>query len=245
MELKIIDGMFETKAVNSDRRSVDAVMSTGIVDRYHEIVEAKSWVKRLSRFKSSPVLLKDHDHTQPIGHWENVRVTDEGLVGTAVFASTDAAQERFALHRDGHVKAFSVGFIPHSWSYKEVDHEGKKMKVRVFDDCELLECSSVAVPANPDALQRLIKGCGDAAELPAPMKKVIGDIVADQIKQLTDPDGPMARLFDESLQRALDREELAGYFAPARGIAGEKSGGTSGGDGGDELKHELRKLVGG
>lgn len=162
MELKIIDGLFETKAVNADRRSVDAVMSTDALDRYLEVINPKAWVKRLSRFLSSPVLLKDHDHTKPIGHWENVRVTDEGLVGTAIFADTKDANERFALHNGGHVKGFSVGFIPHAWSFREQDVEGKTKRVRVFEDCELLECSSVAIPANPDALQRLLRSFSES-----------------------------------------------------------------------------------
>lgn len=157
MELKIIDGLLEIRAVNADKRSVDAVMSTEALDRYNERILHDSWKKRIGRFESSPVLLKDHDHTKPIGHWENVRVTDKGLVGTAVFATTPDAEERFALHRDGHVKSFSVGFIPHQWRYEDEVIEGKTTRVKVYQDCELLECSSVAVGANPDVLQRLMR----------------------------------------------------------------------------------------
>lgn len=175
MELKIIDGLMATRAVNAENRSVDAVMSTDSLDRYGERIEHSAWKKRLGRFHSSPVLLRDHDHTKPIGHWENVKVGKDGLTGTAVFASTPEADERFSLHRDGHVKGFSVGFISHKWSFKFEEVDGQRKDVRVHEDCELVECSSVAVPANADAMQRLLRSVAGGHEDPiALLKQLLG-----------------------------------------------------------------------
>jgi HK97 family phage prohead protease len=166
MELQIFDGLFEVRAVNAERRSVDAVMSTGTLDRYGEVIEPNSFKARLASFLKNPTLLRDHDHTRQIGHWENVTVSDKELAGTAIFATTPDADEIWQLHRDGHRKAFSVGFIPHAWEMREValEQNAAKKRVRVYTECELLECSSVAVPANPDALQRLLRSVARDAD---------------------------------------------------------------------------------
>jgi len=152
MKFGIINRQMRVKRVDTEQRSVDAVMSTDTVDRYGEVVDPKAFRDLLPRFMENPVLLADHDHTKQIGHWRNVRVTSRGLEGTAIFADTEKAEEHWKLYRDGHRKAFSVGFIAHSDTFEQRKVEGEMRRVRVFDKVELVECSSVAIPANTDAL---------------------------------------------------------------------------------------------
>lgn len=148
----------EVKSVDVDHRRVTAIVSTGGVDRYGEIIEPRSFQKRLDRFARSPVMLAGHKHIgdngQPtvIGSWSDLQVTDDGLVAVGKFANTKLADEYWELYRGGDMRAFSVGFIPHAHEYREFEIDGKKRKLRVFTDVELLEISAVAVPANADAL---------------------------------------------------------------------------------------------
>lgn len=212
MELKIIDGLLTTRTVNAEKRSVDAVMSTDALDRYFERIEHAAWTKRLSRFESSPVLLKDHDHTKPIGHWENVKVGKDGLTGTAIFAKTDDAEERFTLHRDGHVKGFSVGFISHKWSFKREEIDGERKDVRIHQDCELIECSSVAVPANIDAMQRLFRSVSVGGEDPIVLLKQLIDLVKKIDKDSQSLDARMPGLVADAFDLLAGRETHARLF---------------------------------
>lgn len=165
MELKILDNLLQVKSVNTARRAVHAVMSTGTIDRYGEILEPRAFARRLGVFESNPVLLADHDHTRQIGHWEGVKVTDDALVGDAIFAEgSEKAEEYWRLHRDGHRKGFSVGFINHAWEMRDVTVGGEKKRVRTYTEVELVECSSVAVPANPDALMRMLRSVGGGGD---------------------------------------------------------------------------------
>lgn len=159
----------EVKRVDAERRAVDAVMSTGVVDRHGEAIEPKAFAALLPEFAKNPVLLADHDHTKQIGHWENVKVTDGGLEGTAVFAETALAEEHWALYAGGHRKAFSVGFLVHESKQENRTVDGVSRRVRVFTKVELLECSSVAIPANREALVVMaLGGDGGAADGAAP-----------------------------------------------------------------------------
>lgn len=255
------------RKIDVENRTIEAVVSTGDVDRYQEIVEPKAYRKWLKHFKANPVMLAAHDHSawstgEPtvIGKWTDIRITDNELIATGQFmADDDLAEKYWKRYRDKFMQAFSVGFIAHSWEMREFDlAPGISKRLRVFTEVELLEISAVAVPANRQALARAASfmagqagGDHDAKQSAAIAKALreeinrdVAEAVAKAFERLADPDGPMARLFDDCLQRAVDREELAGYFGPdtpGHKTAGEKSGG--GGD--DELKAQLRQIVGG
>jgi HK97 family phage prohead protease len=159
-ELKVkVAAPTEIKA-NAERRSIDACFSSEAIDSYGDRVDQSSW--DLERYKANPVLLLQHNafggflggvrapDVLPIGHVENIRVENKRLVGTAVFASAAAnplAEQVFQLYREGAMSAFSVGFVPHSYHEEKIN--GKA--ITVLEDCELMEISCVAVPANADA----------------------------------------------------------------------------------------------
>lgn len=153
IDLMLRDHVFKAVRIDEARRAVQAVMSTGSVDLYGEVIEPSAFAEHLPKFMSNPVLLADHDPTQQIGHWENVKVTPDGLVGTAIFAENVAkAEEKWQLYRSGHAKAFSVGFIVLDSEHRTLKIDGESKAVRVFTKVRLLECSAVSIPANPDAL---------------------------------------------------------------------------------------------
>lgn len=146
----------EVKTIDKENRRVYAVLSSSAIDRYGEIVDPRGFEPWMKRFMDNPVFLKDHDHQTQIGHWEGMKLTDTTFEGWAVFANTPTAEEQWVLYRDGHRKAFSVGFLGHKWEMREVKgSDGKMQRVRVFTSQEPIEGSGVAVPANHEALARV------------------------------------------------------------------------------------------
>lgn len=141
-------GIAFTKAINSSKRSVEAVVSTETVDRAGDIVDQASW--RLAQFLRNPVVLYMHDHGQPVGRAEDVAVRNGQLEATIVFADTERGREIFQLYAEKALRAFSVGF-----SVGRIEEEiGEGRTVTRLLDCELWEISAVTVPANPDALAK-------------------------------------------------------------------------------------------
>lgn len=249
------------RKIDTDARTVEAIVSTADVDRYQEIVEPKAFKKWLKHFQANPVMLAAHDHSAwstgdptTIGRWKDIQVTDKGLLATCEFMPDDELAEKYwRRYRDGYMNAFSVGFIAHAWEMREFDiAPGVTKRLRVFTEVELLEISAVAVPANRQALARAAGFGGSDKDAPvteamqALFTKLLGDALKSHdeklIEKLSDPDGPVAQMFEDTLQRATDREGLDGYFRDT----GDTSGGDGGASGGDEeLKRGLRELVGG
>lgn len=146
----------------------DFVASTGSIDRQSDVVDQQTW--RLGNFRANPVIL--YEHAVPVvgraerisrtkgedGKFSDLRISvrwDDG-------AHNPVGQLVAEQHRNGFRKAVSVGFIPGQVISRTDLPEGDALRVTgadrwsagfVFRHPELLEVSSVAVPANRDALQ--------------------------------------------------------------------------------------------
>jgi len=146
------------RAIDDDTRTITAVVSTGGVDRYEEIVEPKAFEQRLGSFQANPVFVAGHCYSSAngeptvIGSWSDIRITDDSLIATATFADTPLGERYWQLYKQKHMRAFSVGWITHAWEMRELAVDGAKRKLRVFTDVELVEISAVAIPANREAL---------------------------------------------------------------------------------------------
>jgi HK97 family phage major capsid protein/HK97 family phage prohead protease len=128
------------------------VMSDDSVDRMGEVIEASGW--DLSRFAGNPMLLFNHDKNAPLGRWRDVRVEGNRLVGRAEFAKAGTSariDEIRSLAEQGLLPAVSVGFIP--LAARPMEKGGDASGPRRYVKAELLECSLVTIPANPNALQ--------------------------------------------------------------------------------------------
>jgi len=122
------------------------VMSDGSVDRMGDVIEPDGW--RLDRFHRNPVALFNHNPDFPIGTWRDVAVTKGRLTGRLELMEPVSYRLK-ELHQAveaGVLRAVSVGF--HSDSFEPL---GKSGGIR-FTEAELVECSLVSVPANPNAL---------------------------------------------------------------------------------------------
>lgn len=142
-------GKVEYRTVASDKtKGLDFVLSDATPDRYDDIILTAGW--KLENFVKNPIALFAHAGSFPIGSWKNVRVEENALRGTLVLAkegTSDRIDEIRKLVDADILKAVSVGFTPISYEERKGDTYGL-----VYTEQELVECSLVSVPANPNAL---------------------------------------------------------------------------------------------
>ena len=93
----------------------------------------------------APKLLEGHDMTQLRGVVTEIVEADEGLLFTAKFAKTRAADEAIELVKAGAYDSVSVGAIPVKYKYD-------KSGTMVVSQANLVEISLVAQPAFADAI---------------------------------------------------------------------------------------------
>lgn len=125
------------------------VMSDESVDRMGDVIEAKGW--RLDNFAKNPIALFGHDHSFVIGHWTDVQVKAGKLIGKLNLLPAGISSrldEIRAAVEAGVLRAVSVGFSADPERIERTKEGGYLFKV-----AELMECSLVSVPANPNALQ--------------------------------------------------------------------------------------------
>lgn len=127
------------------------LVSTDDVDRMGDIVEPQGM--DLSAYRKNPVVLWAHDYTlPPIGSAMWIKRAEHGILAKVRWASTEFAQQIKLLYDEGHLRAWSIGFIPKA--AEDIEHkEGEEIRRgRRYTKAELLEFSAVPVPANPNAL---------------------------------------------------------------------------------------------
>jgi HK97 family phage prohead protease len=126
------------------------VLSDETPDRMGDVIMANGW--DLANFKKNPIALFGHRSDFPLGNWKNVRVEKNKLVGDLSFAPEGTSPRTDEIRRlveADILKAVSVGF-------RAVEEEPINPKNpwdgSRFLKSELVECSLVAIPANPNAL---------------------------------------------------------------------------------------------
>jgi HK97 family phage prohead protease len=129
---------------------MDFVMSDETPDRMGDVIESAGW--DVAEFRKNPIALFSHQSGFPIGKWRDVKVDGKQLRGTLELAPAGASpriDEIRALVEAGILRAVSVGFKPKVGSPINVEAPWNGTK---YSKQELVECSLVAVPANPNAL---------------------------------------------------------------------------------------------
>jgi len=175
-----------TKGVSEDG-SFEAVASTAALDRDNEVIDPAAWEASLTTYRTNPVLLATHLHrtadgrSPVIGSAPEIAVVEGQLRFRGRFAGTALGQEYGQLYREGHMRAFSVGFAPKKGDWQ--DRGGTGRKIFVHTEVELLEISAVPVPANPEALARMIAA---AAGIDLDGEPTLSSIV-------TEEEGPLDR----------------------------------------------------
>ena len=144
----------------NDDGSIKFHLITDDTDRDSEVLLPQGAV--LDNWKSNPVWLWAHN----IEAWGGLERAPIGKINTATIEQTDhflgvdvffdEKNDDFAKmiankHRDGFLNATSVGFMPITISTDTVNPDQKGV---TFEKFEVLEGSSVPIPANPAALQQ-------------------------------------------------------------------------------------------
>ncbi len=146
--------------------STEFVASTGSVDRMGDVVEQTTW--RLRNWRANPVILADH-RAPVVGRGAaKIAAGDDGSRLMLRVWWDEAAVNPVGMllahqHRAGFRRAVSVGFIPgESVNRADLPDDDPRKAPKdvprwragyIYRHCELLEVSSVAVPANREALQ--------------------------------------------------------------------------------------------
>src|SRR4029077_752292 len=138
----------QTAAPPPNGDPLEFVMSDGSVDRMGDVIEPDGW--RLDNFRKNPVALFSHDASFPVGKWSEVTIKGDRLVGRLDLLEpvSDRQREIRAAGDAGVLRVCRVGF--HATKYEPL--EGSKNGGLHFTEQELVECSLVSVPANPNAL---------------------------------------------------------------------------------------------
>lgn len=148
-------GEIKQAGVDTDTRTVEAVISTGGIDRQGDTVDPNGW--QLDRYMKNPVVLWAHDYKAlPIAKALDVKVTGKGptrrLKATARFETFPFADAVFNLIASGTINATSVGFVPLEYKFADEDDPERGFFDLDITKQELLEYSVVPVPANAEAL---------------------------------------------------------------------------------------------
>ncbi len=123
------------------------VMSDATVDRMGDVIEPSAW--QLGNFKKNPIALFGHKSDFVVGHWKDVRVEGGKLLGRLELLAAGISErldEIRAAVEAGVLRAVSVGF-------RALDGEPIGKTGFRYTEAELVECSLVSIPANPNALQ--------------------------------------------------------------------------------------------
>lgn len=146
MEMKFKTLNAEVKDLG--KNTISAVFSTETVDRHGDVVK-QNW--DLRSYMNNPVILNSHRHDdagEVVGKATRLRVAKDRLEGDIQFAVNENPKAKviYELYKGGYLNSFSVGFVAKEANWDE-DNGGF-----VIEESELLEISTVSVPANPEAL---------------------------------------------------------------------------------------------
>lgn len=178
------------KSIDTENRSLDAVASTGEKDRDGEIILPSSVNATLDSFKANPVILATHQHRLSSGSSpvigsaipDSVKVGNDDITFKMRFATTPLGEEYWQLYRDGHMKAFSIGFIPLKYENRPDQKTGQS--VLTYTEIELLEISAVPVPSNRRALARAKGFFEDDTDIKSLVEESIKEIIPLELRTM-------------------------------------------------------------
>lgn len=140
----------EIKADEDEAGVFEGMASTfGNIDLVGDRIRRGAFKESLRNRRPRQIkMLWQHDMREPIGVWEEIRETRQGLFakGRLILEGVPNAVKAHALMKAGAIDSLSIGFrVPEGGS--EVDKDGG----RILKEVDLLEISVVTIPANPKA----------------------------------------------------------------------------------------------
>ncbi|MEB3754301.1 HK97 family phage prohead protease [Acinetobacter sp. MD2(2019)] len=142
----------EVKSINNDQRIIKGIATTVSPDRVNDTINIDG-----AMFKLPMPLLKQHDHSQPIGTITSMVKKGNGLELTAQIAKIDeegTLKDRIDSAwneiKSGLVRGLSIGF-------RALDYDVNRAGGIEYTSIEIYEVSAVTVPANADCSITSIK----------------------------------------------------------------------------------------
>jgi len=196
--------------------------STADTDRVGDVIVPDAWTKGgLANYQKNPILLFNHNYSQPIGKATSLEVDASGLKIEAEISPS--AGPTYGLVKDGVLSTFSVGFMIKDADYNQTS-DGY-----IIRDAELLEVSVVSVPCNQEATFSVSKSLKSADEL-AQFDKEVNAIKGQEeiepvVKTTVDETSPKSGTDSTSEKNSMTAEEIAALVAKstADALAAQKA----------------------
>ena len=165
---EFLDFDFEVKAIDDEAPGTFEGYASifGETDQVNDIVAAGAF-KRTLRYhrgkKRMPALLWQHDTSEPIGVWKELKEDDTGLLakGKLFVDEIPRAKQAHALLKENGLSGMSIGYRTVKSSID--DRKG----VRTLLDVDLFEVSLVTFPALDSARVSAVKGVKTIREFEA------------------------------------------------------------------------------
>jgi len=139
----------ETKEAKEDLGEFYGVASTGDRDLKGDVIEPGAFGNINPR---TVVMLRDHDPSCIIGGWTKMQQSGNKLEVEGKLLTSERCpkgRETYELLKHGFINGLSVGFmVPDPAKNIAYEDEGMRRRIKA---AKLLECSIVAIPANPRA----------------------------------------------------------------------------------------------
>jgi HK97 family phage prohead protease len=146
------------KSFNDKEKTITHYISTVTPDRFGDIVNP--FGMDADNYRKNPIVLFGHSHHSRgnvIGKNIALFPDDFGVKAITKFADTPAGNDLYLLNREGYLNAWSIGYIPKKIKTQNTTTNNQSGTYNIIDEWELLEYSSVVIPANPDALNLMLK----------------------------------------------------------------------------------------
>lgn len=180
-------------------------------DSYDDIVAPGAFAKSITQSQESgrmPAMLWQHDPSEPIGVWTEMREDARGLFVKGRLADTQRGREARELIRLGALTGLSIGYVTREYV---VDRENE---TRTLTDLELWEVSPVTFPANSEA--RITGAKAESIGSPKDFERFLRDagFSRKEAKQITANGFGDSDLRDAEIEGAAETE-LAGHIRRA------------------------------
>lgn len=140
----------ELKSGTSEDRTIEGFGAVfGNIDSQNDIVMLGAFAKSIAA--GLPAMLWQHKQDQPIGIWDEMRETDQGLYVKGRILDTALGNDAYKLAKAGALKGMSIGYSTKDYA---ID---KKTGIRQLKELALFEVSLVTFPANDRATITRVK----------------------------------------------------------------------------------------
>jgi HK97 family phage prohead protease len=146
------------KSFNDKDMTITHYISTVTPDRFGDIVNP--FGMDADNYRKNPIVLFGHSHHSRgnvIGKNISLFPDDFGVKAITKFADTPAGKDLYNLNKEGYLNAWSIGYIPKKVKTQNNNSNNQNGIYNIIDEWELLEYSSVVIPANPDAINLMLK----------------------------------------------------------------------------------------